>query len=392
MMRSALTPDAAYVDLVQHGDGLVAMQFRRQAGGSTEEIRGPQGVLGILCLERHGSLFSAHLIDSAGRFIPIGSLAIDLPDTLYAGLAVCSHDEDRLETAMLDSVMMQACPAKERIVESTLEILNIATGQRRIVHRAPLQFEAPNWFENKLVVNSKGRLFSIPAEGGEMQQIDTGMADRCNNDHGFSKDGKWLAISHSPNQASLIYVLPAAGGSPRQVTMHGPSYWHGWSPDGRTLVYCAERQGEYDVYAIPFVGGAEKRLTTAIGLDDGPEYSPDGKYIYFNSVRTGVMKIWRMRPDGTHQEQVTFSEPFADWFAHPSPDGKWLAFISYDRAVPGHPANKNVCLRLMPASGGEPRIIAQFFGGQGSFNVPSWSADSRELAFVSYRLIGSAQP
>ena len=66
------------------------------------------------------------------------------------------------------------------------------------------------------------------------------------------------------------------GREPRKVTDEAPSYWHGWSPDGKTMVYCAERGGNYDVYAIPAGGGKETRLTTDPGLDDGPEYSPDG--------------------------------------------------------------------------------------------------------------------
>jgi Tol biopolymer transport system component len=194
-------------------------------------------------------------------------------------------------------------------------------------------------------------------------------------------------ISHSSEGKSIIYTLPATGGTPKQVTPLGPSYWHGWSPDGKFLTYCAERKGEYDVYIIPVEGGKEKRLTTAPGLDDGPEYSPDGQFIYFNSVRTGLMKIWRMRPDGAQQEQVTFGEDYNDWFAHPSPDGKWLVFVSYDKSVTGHPQNKDVVLRLMPANGGEPEIIAHLFGGQGTINVPSWSPDSRQVAFVSYDLV-----
>ena len=65
-----------------------------------------------------------------------------------------------------------------------------------------------------------------------------------------------------------------------------------------TLAFCGEREGEFDIYTIPADGGPETRLTTAKGLDDGPEYAPDGKAIYFNSVRTGTMQIWRMKPDG----------------------------------------------------------------------------------------------
>ena len=235
--------------------------------------------------------------------------------------------------------------------------------------------------------NRQGGLYSLSTSGGTPARLDTGIADRCNNDHGLSSDGKWLAVSHENRRLSLIYILPSGGGAPRQVTRLGPSYWHGWSPDGKTLVYCAQRDGEFDVYSIPAGGGDETRLTSAPGLDDGPDYTPDGKHIYFNSLRTGLMKIWRMNTDGSNQEQVTTDSEYADWFPHPSPDGKWLVFLSYDKSVTEHPADKDVVLRIMPLAGGPPRVLAVLFGGQGTINVPSWSPDSKSLAFVSYRLV-----
>jgi len=275
------------------------------------------------------------------------------------------------------------------VVESTLEIVSVETGERRIVHRERRHFEAPNWSRDGsyLLFNGGGRLFTIPITAGEPKLLNTGFATRCNNDHGFSPDGKWLAISDQTEGESRIYVLASEGGTPRLVTPLAPSYWHGWSPDGRTLAYCAARGGNYDVYAIPVEGGAEQRLTDAAGLDDGPDYSPDGRTIYFNSERSGLMKIWRMNADGSQQEPVTTDLDHADWFPHPSPDGKLLVFLSYDRSVQGHPANKNVCLRIMDLPDGKPRILARLFGGQGTINVPSWSPDSRSVAFVSYRLV-----
>ncbi|HEX9934782.1 MAG TPA: transporter, partial [bacterium] len=153
----------------------------------------------------------------------------------------------------------------------------------------------------------------------------------------------------------------------------------------KTLAYCAERNGEFDIYTIPADGGEEVRLTTAPGLDDGPDYSPDGRFIYFNSERSGSMQIWRMKPDGSSQELVT-SDGYNNWFPHPSPDGKWICFLSYEKGVQGHPANKDVLLRLMPVDGGEIEVLAKLFGGQGTINVPSWSPDGSSLAFVSYRL------
>jgi Tol biopolymer transport system component len=317
-----------------------------------------------------------------------------LSGPVYVGLVVCSHDNSVSETGIFKSVELKTESAgarQTRVRESTLETVAIDTGLRRIIYRAREHFEAPNWSRDgqTLYFNRGGRIYSLPTVGGTAERLDTGDADRCNNDHGLSPDGRLFAISHTDPtlRQSVISTLPVTGGKPRRITPLGPSYWHGWSPDGQTLAYCAQRTGDFDIYTIPASGGEETRLTTAKGLDDGPDYSPDGKHIYFNSERSGVMKIWRMNADGTNQEQVTSADAFADWFPHPSPDQKWLVFLSYDKTVTGHPADKDVVLRIMPSTGGTPRILATLFGGQGTMNVPSWSPDSKQVAFVSYRMV-----
>jgi TolB protein len=181
--------------------------------------------------------------------------------------------------------------------------------------------------------------------------------------------------------------VAATGGQPRQITPRGPSYLHSWSPDSRQLLFTGQRNQNFDIYRVPAAGGSEVRLTTAQGLDDGPEYTPDGKYIYFNSNRTGTMQIWRMRADGSQQQPVTTTNEYQDWFPHVSPDGKWLVFVSFlKEEVPAgdHPFYKHVYLRLLPISGkGQPKVIAYLYGGQGTINTPSWSPDSKRLAFIS---------
>jgi Tol biopolymer transport system component len=272
---------------------------------------------------------------------------------------------------------------------STLETVAIASKDRRAIFTSTNHFEAPNWSrDGYLYFNSKGRIYRIPAMGGEAREINTGFAIRCNNDHGISPDGLRLAISdQSQERRSVIYTLPVGGGTPERITQtgaSGASYWHGWSPDGKTLAFCGERKGEFDIYTIAANGGDETRLTNAKGLDDGPDYSPDGQFIYFNSERNGSMQVWRMYADGSGQEQIT-SDEMNNWFPHPSPDGKWLVFLSYEKEVKGHPENKDVTLRLMPLTGGKIETLAKLFGGQGTINVPSWAPDSRHLAFVSYQ-------
>ena len=392
MIRQSLDAASPYVDAVVHGDGLTSLQYRKAQGGPTEEMQSPFKAPAAIQLERRGDVLTLSVSLDGRVFQPVRSLSVALKDPVYVGLAVCSHDDSVTETATISNVDFkpfgQAQP-KNLAIESTVEIISGQTGEHRVVYRAKRHFEAPNWSPDgsHLLFNGNGRLYTIPVAGGEPKLLDTGVATRCNNDHGFSPDGKWLAISDQHDGPSRIYVLPSAGGTPRLVTPLGPSYWHGWSPDGRTLVYCAERSGNYDVYAIPVEGGPERRLTTAEGLDDGPEYSPDGKYIYFNSERTGLMKIWRMKPDGSEQEVVTSDPDYADWFAHPSPDGKTLLFLSYSKDIKGHPANEDVTLRFISLPDGKPKTLYRLFGGQGTINVPSWSPDSRSVAFVSYRFV-----
>ena len=326
-------------------------------------------------------------------------MAVRIRTFLYPLLVLlvgcAAHDSTR-EISAADHTETGVTTMPQPRLESSLELFTLATGQRRVLYSANEHFEAPNWSRDgqRILFNQAGKIFWLPATGGEPQFLDTGDADQCNNDHGLSPDGSQLAISSAhAGHGSQIYVLPSTGGTPRLVTPNAPSYWHGWSPDGNTLAYCAERQGNYDIYAIDLAGGEERRLTNAPGLDDGPDYSPDGRFIYFNSTRTGLMKIWRMAANGEHQTQITHDETYADWFPHPSPDGKWLVFLSYDKDVSGHPPNKDVCLRIMAlpdsetGEPSEPRVLTTLFGGQGTINVPSWSPDSSTFAFVSYRLI-----
>jgi len=327
----------------------------------------------------------------AGALHPAGgAVRLSFEEPFYVGLAVCAHDNAALEEAVFSNVELRSArtpAAGKPMLACTLETVTIASKDRRVVYWTTNLIEAPNWSRDGwLYFNSKGHIYRLPVAGGEPQLVDTGFATRCNNDHGLSPDGTQLVISdQSQERRSIIYVLPIGGGAPKRLTTLGPSYWHGWSPDGKTLAFCGERGGEFDIYSIPADGGDEKRLTTAKGLDDGPDFSSDGQFIYFNSERSGTMQIRRMRPDGSGQEQVT-SDEYNNWFPHPSPDGKWLVMLSYEKEVKGHPENQDVLLRLAPIKGGATEVLARLFGGQGTINVPSWSPDSRKLAFVRYQL------
>ena len=402
-IRSSLDAQSPHVTAALHGNGLMSLQYRRTMGAITEEDKSRDSLPNadaVVQLERRDGAYILSVAQFGDTLVSQTLSGVTLPDTVYVGLFVCSHNDAVVERATFGNVRV-TIPASAALVPyrdylgSNLEILDVASGNATIVHRYRGSFQAPNWTPDgkALIYVQEGKLYSFDLATGVETPINTGFATRNNNDHVLSFDGRTLGISnHAPEDsgASIVYTVPVTGGTPRRVTARGPSYLHGWSPDGHWLVFTGQRNGDFDVYRIPAEGGEEIRLTSARGLDDGPEYSPDGQYIYFNSARTGRMQLWRMRPDGSDQQQVT-NDGFNNWFPHLSPDGRWIAFISFppppDVAADDHPFYKHVLLRLMPVGGGPARVIAYLYGGQGTINVPSWSPDGTRLAFVSNTLI-----
>lgn len=274
-------------------------------------------------------------------------------------------------------------------VTSILSIFHLKTGETQDLARFDQVIEAPNWTQDgkTLIYNAFGSLYAFDLAQRTSSRIPSGSANRINNDHVLSPDGRWIGLSHHGDDGiSRIYVIPRHGGEPRLVTPAGPSYLHGWSPDGTTLAYCAERHGQYDIYTIAAEGGDEIQRTDSPGLDDGPEYSPDGQFIWFNSVRTGRMQVWRMPAAGGEPVQMT-DQPKHCWFPHVSPDGSWVVYLAYaegDVAPSAHPPNRHVTLELLPAAGGTPQVLVPVFGGQGTINVNSWAPDNERFAFVRY--------
>ena len=268
-------------------------------------------------------------------------------------------------------------------------------GRSEVIFTADEVIEAPNWSADGqwLVFNAGGRLFRIPACGGDVEAIDTGHLADLNNDHVLAPDGSAIYVSSDDGH---LYALPFAGGAPRRVSNTHDTpfhyYLHGISPDGATLAYVAiEGRGDtrrVNVFTIPSAGGPDQRLTDVSMPNDGPEYSPDGQWIYFNSelaaTQPGHAQIFRMQAaDGSGVEQLTFDEN-VNWFPHLSPDGQQIVFLSYPPGTLGHPADKPVQLRLMSLTGENQRTLARFFGGQGTINVNSWAPDSQRLAYVAY--------
>jgi TolB protein len=392
MLRQNLDADSVYIDVALHASGLTSLQFRDEKGAVTREVQSTLSAPKRLRIVKRGDYVYMVLGSDAGLKPAGGWVRVPLQGEFYVGLGVCSHDKDAVEKAVFSNVELTEpkTATGQPALYSTLETVTIDSADRRVAYLTQGRFEAPNWTRDgsAFLFNRDGHIERLGVGSDKPSVIDTGFANRCNNDHGISPDSTELAISDNSqgDHESRVYVVPIRGGTPRRITEKAPSYWHGWSPDGKTLAFVGQRNGDFDIYAIPAAGGEETRLTTAKGLDDGPEYSPDGRYIYFNSERTGHMQIWRMKPDGSEQEQV-FSDNFNNWFPHISPDGQWMVFLTYGADVKGHPENKDVMLRLMSLGDKKVTVLAKLFGGQGTINVPSWSPDSKQLAFVSYMLI-----
>ncbi len=411
MARAALGHDSAYVDGVAHGDGLTSLQFRKAQGEDTAQIEMPAAKgANVIQLERRGDVF----IFSAARFgepfeVAEYKDAANVPEEAYVGLFLSSHNPDVTEKVVFRHVRVIK-PVKvgfqpyRDYIGSRLEVMNVTNGHRSVYYASQVPFEAPNWLPDgsALIYNAsggdpatRGRLWKFDLLTRTPVAIDTGFAIRNNNDHVLSFDGAQLAISDQSqgNNQSTIYTMPTGGGQPRKITPNSPSYMHGWTPDAKWLVYTGGRipkgkkDNEYDIYKIASDGsGKEINLTNSPGLDDGPEVSPDGKWIYFNSTRSGQMQIWRMTVEGKEVERVTKDDKWNDWFPHFSPDGKWITIISYglDVQPTDHPYYRHCLIRIMPVDGSAPpRVIAYVYGGQGTINVPSWSPDGTHIAFVS---------
>ena len=411
MIRESADDDAMSMNACNHLDGLTVLQWRALKGAfmrdPEDELFLPKKGGQTIQLERIGKKITMRIAHPGEPLQTAVSFNMtDLRDSVLVGLYICSHDSNALARARvwnvrIDRPLFTEYSSNPHVVNHEvrdvlgcrLEIMDAATGVRKVIRESPGRFEAPNWTPDgkKLLFNENGSLYTIPIEGGTPEKLNTGAESSNNNDHVISFDGKMLGISSHreglPGGGSTVYTLPLGGGEPALVTENTPSYLHGWSPDGKDILIVAQRGGSriFNLYRVSLKDHKETALTTnTSGHVDGPEYSPDGKYIYYNANATGTMQIWRMKPDGSEKEQITFDQ-YNNWFPHLSPNGKWMAFISFlpDIDPNGHPSYKRVMLRLMPAAGGAPRVIASLYGGQGTINVPSWSPDSKYLAFVS---------
>ncbi len=396
MFRQTLDAGGIYADAAAHGSGLMALQYRRERGANSQDVELNIDAPRTVRLEKRGDSFTLFLSMKGEPLHQVGAaVVLHLKEPFYVGLGAVSHDVNTTDQVVFSHVMLQrpapVTGSTKPVLYSTLQTIQTEDQFRRsmMIRTVAGYMQSANWAPDgkSIYVYENGRIEDIPyltpEAGGTPRPIDSGGLFGCSGNFGLSPDGRSLAVSCSATRDGLhqVYLLPARGGTPRKVTQGAiASYFHAWSPDSNTIAFTRGSAGKADLFTVPADGGAELRLTSDT-LNDGPDYSPDGKFIYFDSTRSGSSQIWRMLADGSAAEQIT-DDDNVNTSPHVSRDGKTIAFLS-------QPAGSGsslgpAAIRIMATSDGLIRTLVDFQGDRGSFSMYGWG-DTNHLAFVSYQ-------
>jgi TolB protein len=404
MFRQSLAAGSAYVDAALHGVGLTALQYRRERGANTPDIELTIDAPRSLRLEKRGDVFTLYVSQAGEPLHPVGaSIRLHLRAPFYVGLGALSHDPQTTDVIEFSHVRLERLkpvpPTAKRVLYSTLQTIEFTDQFRRavVIRSVPAYLQSADWAPDgkSIIVDEDGRIERIPYltpdGGGPPQPIDVRGLAGCSGNFGLSPDGQRLAVScaRTPGGLHQIYLLAAQGGEPAHQLTRGAqaSFFHAWSPDGKVVAFTRGSASHADIFTIPSRGGPETRLTRDT-VNDGPVFSPDGQYLYFDSARSGTPQIWRMRTDGTQAEQLT-DDDSRNSSPHLSPDGGTLAFLSQPPMSGGgfEPAT----LRVMRLDDGLIQSVVELRGDRGSFSMQPWG-NAKRFAFITYQELPGSAP
>ena len=184
----------------------------------------------------------------------------------------------------------------------------------------------------------------------------------------ISPDGRRLVVNSNRSGFLDLWTLPAEGGEMQPITNDPSPDWNpAWSPDGEEIAFYSNRAGNRDIFVIPSGGGPARQLTTQTGGDRIPTWSPDGERIAYLSRRPGNDDIWVMSATGDDQRRLSFGN-MPVW----SPDGRWIAFSS--------PNDDDAHIWLVAPTGGETERLTERYG----FG-PQWARDDKTVYFRGRR-------
>jgi Tol biopolymer transport system component len=171
----------------------------------------------------------------------------------------------------------------------------------------------------------------------------------------LSPDGRRITfVSRRGGEEPEVW-LAAADGSNRMQLTHGPGIWQGaprWSPDGQRIAFDSQAEdGKWDIWTIDADGGPPRRVTLDPGTNTWPNWSRDGRWIYFQSDRAGAEEIWRIPATGGSEERVTHG---GGSLAYESADGKTLFFTRAHVEAKG-----DAPLFALPLAGGPERKVLE---------------------------------
>ncbi|HXE89857.1 MAG TPA: LpqB family beta-propeller domain-containing protein [Terriglobales bacterium] len=316
--------------------------------------------------------------------------------------------------------------------ESSLMVIPALGGAERTLYRTRERAGVPAWspdgkyiaFTEKTGAEKPLALFLLSLDTLERRQLThPDRQHEGDSDARFSPDGRQVAFLRETRETADIYTVAVEGGEPRRITFQNALIIGlDWTPDGRQIIFASFGGATARLWRVPVTGGEPQSLgvggegalsptvapqgnrlayvqhewdadivripVARVGAraqsatplivstrkDEGPQFSPDGKKIAFQSTRSGFYEIWVCDADGNNPLPLTsFRGPLTGtprW----SPDGRQVVFDSR----PGPYAH----IFTVQVEGGAPRQLTS-----GDFNhvVPSWSRDGQWVYFASDR-------